>query len=103
MLFRSVVDGKVGVCLDLGSRRGAITSYWNPLTNDGDALRLAVTLNMCVTSFRDEQMVGYVISGKGYNVHEAPGTDPYAATRRAIVRAAAEIGKQIEGGQHGTE
>lgn len=66
---------------------------WSPLTDDGDALRLAVKLNMCVTSFTDEQMVGYVINREGHNIHEAPGTDPYAATRRAIVRAAAEIAK----------
>jgi hypothetical protein len=66
---------------------------WNPLDDDGDALRLAVKLNMCVTSFTDEQMVGCVINREGHNIYEVPGTDPYAATRRAIVRAAAEIGK----------
>ena len=71
-------------------------NQWNPLTDDGDALRLAVTLHLCVTSFRDEQMVGYVIKGEGYNVHESPGTDPYAATRRAITRAAAEIGRSMK-------
>ena len=70
-------------------------SAWNPLTDDGDALRLAVKLHLCVTSFSDEQMVGYVSKGQGRNVHEAPGNDPYAATRLAIVRAAAEIGRAI--------
>ena len=69
---------------------------WNPLTDDGDALRLAVKLHLCVTSFTDEQMVGYVINGEGYNVHELPGTDPYAATRRAITRAAADIGRNMK-------
>ena len=69
---------------------------WNPLTSSGDALRLAVRLSMCVTSFTDEQLVGYVINGEGHNVHEAPGGDSYAATRRAIVRAAAEIGKGMQ-------
>lgn len=69
---------------------------WNPFEDDGDALRLAVKLRLCVTSFTDEQMVGYVINGEGYNVHESPGTDPYAATRRAITRAAAEIGRSMK-------
>lgn len=73
--------------------QGKTYRSFEPLTDDGDALRLAVKLNMCVTSFTDEQMVGYVINGEGHNVHETPGDDPYAATRRAIVRAAAEIGK----------
>ena len=74
---------------------GSYLHTWNPLTDDGDAFRLAVKLHMCVTSFTDEKMVGYVINGEGYNVHELPGTDPYAATRRAIVRAAAEIGRAM--------
>ena len=57
---------------------------WNPLTDDGDALRLAVKLQMSslfATGF-------YTI--EDYAIR---GNDPYAATRRAIVRAAAEIGK----------
>ena len=70
---------------------------WRPLTDDGDALRLAVKLRLDV--------------GSGFNLHgvevcmvshaelfsgcfeEAYGNDPCAATRRAIVRAAAEIGR----------
>ena len=72
-----------------------LEGHWNPLENDNDALRLAVKLHLCVTSFTDAQMVGYVINGEGYNIHELPGTDPYAATRRAITRAAAEIGRAM--------
>ena len=54
---------------------------WNPLTDDGDALRLAVKLGINVpTRWEHEKM-------------ERCGLDVYAATRRAIVRAAAEIGK----------
>lgn len=68
---------------------------WNPITDDGDALRLAVRLRMCVASFPDETMVGYTANGEGYNVHESHGSDPYADTRRAIVRAAAEIGRSM--------
>jgi hypothetical protein len=61
---------------------------WNPLTDDGDALRLAVQLNLFNTR------------SKGYEWPDAElfvrhDEDPYAATRRAIVRAAAEIGKAM--------
>jgi hypothetical protein len=64
---------------------------WNPLTDDGDALRLAVTVKMSVTIFDDA--IGIGIKDWGYQEFEI-GNEPYAATRRAIVRAAAEIGKQ---------
>lgn len=62
---------------------------WNPLTDDGDALRLAVKM-------------GLEVGFEGDNFVFADGTcsefltpDPYAATRRAIVRAAAEIGRAM--------
>jgi len=101
----SVVDGKVGVCLDLGSHRGAITSYWNPLTDDADALRLAVKLNLRVMPQEKcvyvESNPDSVLGFASVSEMEMNGDHPYAATRRAIVRAAAGIGKQIKGGQHG--
>jgi hypothetical protein len=68
------------------------SSYWNPLTDDGDALRLAVTLDLdVVPSMRGRSSFRYArVDGKTYTELDA---DPYAATRRAIVRAAAEVGK----------
>src|SRR5690625_3282593 len=74
---------------------------WNPLTNDGDALRLAVRLGI------DEVFTVAIAGGRGYvaacdanlelaGVEENLLEDPYAATRRAIVRAAAEIGKEMK-------
>ncbi len=73
---------------------------WNPLTDDGDALRLAVKTgepfvvrSRCVTT----------MGGLMENFDPAVSGDDLRATRRAIVLAAAEIGKQIKGGQHGTE
>jgi len=61
-----------------------LEKYWNPLTDDGDALRLAVKLGINVpTRWEHEKM-------------ERCGLDFYAATRRAIVRAAAEIGKGMK-------
>jgi hypothetical protein len=66
---------------------------WNPLTDDGDALRLAVKLRMNV--FHAGIRV-FALDEEG-NIEEAEGheLDPYAATRRAITRAAAEIGKAM--------
>lgn len=62
---------------------------WNPLTDDGDALRLAVKLRFEV-SIEPDWVV--VMTECAHDVIER-GSDQYAATRRAIVRAAAEIGK----------
>lgn len=56
------------------------TERWNPLSNDGQALRLAVKLRLLESSWLGDMGV----------------TDPYAAARRAIVRAAAEIGKSMK-------
>ena len=65
---------------------------WNPLADDGDALKLAVKLEMRVN------VVGYGIAEamteKGALVFEndSKNFDTAASTRRAIVRAAAAIG-----------
>ena len=66
---------------------------WNPLTDDGDVLRLAVKLDIPISP---ESANGTTWICKGdIQVFESYGNDPYAATRRAIVRAAAEIGKGL--------
>ena len=67
--------------------------HWNPLSDDGDALRLAVKLRMSV---KNTEIRASVIAERAWVVTTEPhGTDPHAATRRAIVRAAAEIGKAM--------
>ena len=72
---------------------------WNPLTDDGDALRLAVKLKSRMGGlwiYLNSTSVGYQNrTGGMVRVHEECGTTPDAATRRAIVRAAAEIGKAM--------
>lgn len=76
---------------------GGLT-VWNPLTDDGDALRLAVTLNI-----RTKRYQGMITAEYPANdgIHEwrvlceQVLDDYYAATRRAIVRCAAEIGKAM--------
>ena len=65
---------------------------WNPLTDDGDALRLAVKLRILI----DIGEFSVVATNmKGADVSVRIENDPYAATRRAIVRASAEIGKEM--------
>lgn len=78
---------------------------WNPLDDDGDALRLAVKLDIEVFQGQEENgpsaCAGYW--GKPWRrdvsrlfivepyTNPANDNSPYAATRLAIVRAAAEI------------
>jgi hypothetical protein len=68
---------------------------WNPLTDDGDALRLAVKLNLQVESDSfngDTIVVGNLAPGRPLECATEPHKDdPLAATRRAIVRAAAAL------------
>ena len=72
---------------------------WNPLTDDGDALRLAVKLNIELEFLGQGRTLALP---KNLHrqiqdvVHETDKDNPYAATRRAIVRAAAEIGRGME-------
>lgn len=79
-------EGRMAACFDPAGEN----EWWNPLTDDGDALRLAVKLNL---------LRGYVyadevsLAPSEYGVIEPCNGDPYAATRRAIVRVAAEIAK----------
>jgi hypothetical protein len=75
---------------------------WNPLTDDGDALRLAVKLRMrviltgCIERGFAFVQVDYPIErGELSCLEEESNGDHEAATRRAIVRAAAEIGKAM--------
>lgn len=70
----------------------SITNRWNPLTDDGDALRLAVNRGFVVNVWRT---AGKVFAGKedGDGATEEFFDDASAevATRRAIVRAAAAM------------
>ena len=75
-----------------------IPGVWNPLEDDGDALRLAVKLRVQVTpgAFRNNEFAAYACGGIVTREYKAPTIkDEFAATRRAIVRAAAEIGRNM--------
>lgn len=64
---------------------------WRPLSDDGDALRLAVKLNFQVGIGPNGVEVASLCE-KHYH-YDGIRDDANAATRRAITRAAAEIGK----------
>ena len=66
---------------------------WNPLTEDGDAFRLAVRLLFEIDMGRGCVAIRH---STGIKILEAFNHDPYAATRLAIVRAAAEIGRNMK-------
>lgn len=78
--------------------------WWNPLLDDGDALRLAVQLRLNL-DFGTHESIPYVCADRhGIEMvrdpvsavessYEQEIVDWCAATRRAIVRAAAEIGR----------
>ena len=82
-------------CMRIASD-GSVTGYgWNPLTDDGDALRLAVKLGLDIVqraSLCDGPLEAVVWVYQGSCFIEPYTDDPCAATRRAIVRAAAQIG-----------
>jgi hypothetical protein len=64
--------------------------HWNPLTDDGDALRLAVKLKLTIEIVND-----WVFVRSAITFSEHCPENPRKAVRRAIVRAAAEIGRTM--------
>lgn len=88
---------------------------WNPLTDDGDALRLAVKLRFAIKDFApfdSPELVQAPPDAVQWGMVEIwrqddndplhvewykAGADRYAATRLAIVRAAASIGAAMKG------
>lgn len=80
-----------------------LVSIWNPLTDDGDALRLAVRLGieprqtpeMSIALWTTDTPPGFAVRNEMHN------GDPYAAMRLAITRAAAAIGQAQQGDING--
>ena len=76
-------------------------SVWEPQNDDGQALRLAARLGIAIQFYRNappelglprECAVSVTPDRRWFS---ESGPDENAATRRAIVRAAAEIGKSL--------
>lgn len=81
---------------DLVSVNAKTGFKWNPQTDDGDALRLAVKLGLWIyMSGNHTDVMTDVAKPIEIFMTEPYGDDPYAATRRAIFRAAAEIGRTM--------
>lgn len=79
--------GEVRYGLSFGMFGGDLDEYWNPLQSDSDAFRLAVDLGILA----GPELWHHI------GVEQLVGKDSdciYAATRRAIVRAAAAIGEK---------
>lgn len=75
---------------------------WQPMHDDGDALRLAVDLDLAIVPYPiyNKQKHSVLVQKKNldeprFEKMELHGDDPRAATRRAIVSAAAELGKAM--------
>lgn len=88
-------------------RDGEYVCFWNPLVDDSDAFRLAVALQLSVHN--EHVSAGAVSCSRGDTWFDTvdSGSDEakviaadYAATRRAIVLAAAEIGRLRLAGKH---
>lgn len=83
--------------------KGNTFTDWNPLTDDGDALRLAVRLHINIElNNGSATAVWFDLAASKTHVVEEPCDEEFegwpakeAAARRAIVRAAAEIGRQM--------
>lgn len=85
------------------TQESASGRFWNPLNDNADALRLAMSLELGVVCKResDPHEKNRSVVTDPYRVGqlrivEPHNCDPEAATRRAIVRAAAEIGRTIK-------
>lgn len=90
----------------ISNDEGGWLSYirWDPLENNAQAFKLMVKLNLYIfhrwtyAPGEDTPYANVVVNNAEQTVPsgEIKGSDPYAATRRAIVRAAAEIGKGMK-------
>ena len=74
-----------------------VMTIWNPLTDDGDALQLAVKLGMDVSinEFFSSAVCVDIFGSVVYEEVEHIGNSSLESTRLAITKAAAEIGKRM--------
>lgn len=68
-----------------------VSRPWNPLNDDGDAFRLAVKLGICIDIDLPDQQTWAIDVSRNRSPIEPHGGDACAATRLAIVRAAAAM------------
>lgn len=96
-------DGMLYLHADNQDHNGLDREFrWNPLEEDHDALRLAVKLGIDFYEGEDDgpaAYAGYFVGTRQRFAIVPHDGDPYAATRRAIVRAAAAIGSPVAEGK----
>ena len=74
-----------------------VSTGWNPLTDDGDALRLVVKLKLHI-GLESHTVSAWESDRFGnFQTENFIGRDENDATRRAIVRAAASVAQAQEG------
>lgn len=100
------IDGYDEILQEPAIEEDGFPVLWNPLTDDGDALRLAVALGIEFKKPSRSRSVGRVVQA-WFNPDGNPNRsaishisvtvdgDKLSATRRAITMAAAEIGKSM--------
>lgn len=71
-----------------------ISQIWNPLADDGDALRLSAQLMICIHWCKAGRV--YAHADGDIEACESYRGDGGAAVRRAITSAAAEIGRTMQ-------
>lgn len=86
-----VVEGESWVNLHLAD--GSVVYGWNPLLHGDDTFNLATDTRMQITQRVDEVRIGH---RSIQALYEPVGEDRRTATRRAVTRAAAEIGKAMQ-------
>lgn len=110
-------NGVPGYALDgtVIATDGVATFFWRPRTDDGDALRLAVKLRIsvrheggCVTAdWAADHNIQHEFVQEFFSQDESEEAERPAATRRAIVRAAAamvpEVAARTDGCVAGTD
>lgn len=78
-------------------------SHWDPLVDDSDALRLAIALKLIVqctefgfvvVKYNDIRVVEYFEDNEVYTAGRGEYLKSFEATRLAIVKVAAEIGRR---------
>ena len=92
--------------VDHESGEGLVAILWAPLDDDGEAFRIQVALGICITPYpvyteskhsviaKQRRNTDLLREFNPTEVIELYAGDPNAATRRAIVRCAAEIGRE---------
>lgn len=82
-------------CFSCGiMRKGSTLKPWNPLTNDGEALRLAVKLNIGIDP-RHAAVAAVSFNREHATIEFGGNGTMQQATRLAIVRIASEIGRTM--------